>query len=288
MFRLILRNMATKRPSSIAKRDTAFIETVLEYHRDHGRHHLPWRRTTNPYRILVSEVMLQQTQVDRVIPKYKAFLKQFPNPKQLATASLAEVLTAWQGLGYNRRAKLLKQCAEVITSEHHGRWPKTYDELLVLPGVGPYTAAAVLAFAYNQAVPLIETNVRTVYLHHWFPNDTDVTDAEILALLTKHLPYTGEARTWYAALMDYGSHLKKTRGNPNSRAKNYSRQSTFKGSDRQVRGAIIRALAEHPATAKRLEQTLSHLKDIQLYAQLDRLLDEGMIQKTKQTYHLPN
>src|SRR6056297_2075654 len=161
------------------KRDRAFITTVKNYYDQQGRQHLPWRKTTNPYRILVSEVMLQQTQVDRVIPKYQAFIRVFPNAKRLAAATLGDVLTLWQGLGYNRRAKLLWQCAQVITSERRGRWSKTYTELQQLPGVGPYTAAAVLAFAYNEAVPLIETNVRTVYLHHFFADDTDVTDAEI-------------------------------------------------------------------------------------------------------------
>jgi A/G-specific adenine glycosylase len=231
--------------------------------------------------------MLQQTQVDRVVPKYQAFIKRFPNMKRLAEASLAEVLTAWQGLGYNRRAKLLWQCAQVVHSEHRGRWPQTYEALQALPGVGPYTAAAVMAFAYNEAVPLIETNVRTVYLYHFFAEATDVTDAEILALATKHLPHVGEARTWYAALMDYGSYLKKTHGNPNSRAKSYVKQSRFAGSDRQVRGAIIRVLTNESATYAQLRRQLEKFDEVKFDAQLERLLAEGLIQKTRHTYHLP-
>lgn len=270
----------------MSKRDQAFIATVLSYHKDYGRHTLPWRQTTNPYRIVVSELMLQQTQVDRVIPKYRAFIKTFPTAKALAAASLSEVLQLWQGLGYNRRAKLLHECVKIITAEHRGRWPKTRAGLERLPGIGPYTAGAVLAFAYNEAVPLIETNVRTVYLHHWFAGQTDVADTEILARVAKHLPAV-EARIWYAALMDYGTHLKKVHGNPNSRAKAYTKQSTFAGSDRQIRGAIIRILATTPATRAKLLKLLTQFEDIRIDAQLAKLLKEGMVTKTKQTYTLP-
>lgn len=276
----------------MSQRDTAFIQTVRAFYNRNGRHSLPWRKTTKPYNILVSEIMLQQTQVERVVPKYQAFIKQFPTTKQMAEASLAEVLTQWQGLGYNRRAKLLWQCAQVIHHQKAGRWPKTYNELIALPGIGPYTAGAVLAFAYNEAVPLIETNVRTVYLHHFFPKQTDVTDAAMLRLITKHLTllptFKVFPRTWYAALMDYGSHLKRTHGNPNNRAKNYVKQSRFRGSDREVRGAIIRALSEKPATEATLKTQLKYLNEVKIDAQLDRLLEEGMIQKTKLTYRLPD
>lgn len=267
--------------------DKAFITTVLQFYDQHGRHHLPWRQTTDPYRILVSEVMLQQTQVDRVIPKYRAFLRQFPNTKRLATASLGTVLAAWQGLGYNRRAKLLLECARTVHSERRGRWPNRYEALQQLPGIGPYTAAAVMAFAYNKSVPLIETNVRTVYLHHFFADANAVPDTEILASVTRHLPHVGAARTWYAALMDYGSYLKKTHGNLNQRAKSYTKQTTFDGSDRQVRGAIIRALTKTPATRARLKKQLPHLDEGKIDAQLQRLLAEALISKTKLTYHLP-
>lgn len=270
---------------------TTFITAVQTFYDHSGRTHLPWRHTHDPYRITVSEIMLQQTQVDRVIPKYRAFIRQFPSTKRLATAPLAEVLVAWQGLGYNRRAKLLHQCAGVVHHNRAGRWPRSYDTLLALPGIGPYTAGAITAFAYNQAVPLIETNVRTVYLHDWFSNSTDVSDQEILAVVSTHLqllPQLGiDARTWYAALMDYGSHIKKTHGNPNSRSTSYSRQAAFRGSDREVRGAIIRALANAPATRTSLQQQLAHVHEIKFDVQLERLLAEELIQKTKQTYHLP-
>lgn len=231
--------------------------------------------------------MLQQTQVDRVLPKYQAFLQQFPCVTALASASLGDVLIAWQGLGYNRRAKLLWQCAQTVVGEYNGRFPKSYDGLKALPGIGSYTAAAVMAFAYNEAVPLIETNVRTVYLHHFWPADaTDVTDAEILALVAATLP-AENVRAWYAALMDYGTYIKKTYGNHNVRAKSYQKQSMFKGSDRQLRGAILRTLVTGEQTRQQLLQQLSGFTDIRVDAQLEALIREGMIVQCGRTYHLP-
>jgi A/G-specific adenine glycosylase len=270
-----------------SKQEQRFCDTVWEFYELQGRHHLPWRKTTIPYRILVSEVMLQQTQVDRVLPKYQAFLKQFPTVRALAEAPLGEVLKVWQGLGYNRRAKLLHQCANVVKETHGGRFPRTYEGLKALPGIGPYTAGAVMAFAYNEAVPLIETNVRTVYLHHFFSSDaTDVTDAEILALVTTTLP-PQNVRAWYAAVMDYGSHLKKTVGNHNVRSKSYQKQSMFKGSDRQLRGSLLRILVAGPQTRKQLGATHKAFSDIRVDAQLEALIREGLLQKHRQHYHLP-
>ena len=234
----------------------------------------------------MSEIMLQQTQVDRVLPKYKAFLKEFPTAKALASTSLGDVLRAWQGLGYNRRAKMLHQCAQVVTNDLCGRWPKSFVGLKDLPGIGPYTAGAVMAFSYNQPVPLIETNVRTVYLHHFFNDDTDVTDNEIMALVELTLDQQNP-REWYWALMDYGSYLKRTYGNPNSRAINYQKQSTFKNSDRQIRGAIIRTLTEKGCTRNTLLKKLSQFEDIRIDAQLEKLMTEEMVIKQGQKYLLP-
>jgi A/G-specific adenine glycosylase len=286
MSKPTLRN-TLEAPPRCSKQEQRFCATVWQYYVTDGRHYLPWRKTTNPYRILVSEVMLQQTQVDRVIPKYQAFLKQFPTVTKLAEASLGDVLKAWQGLGYNRRAKLLWQCAKAVVNEYGGRFPKTYDGLKLLPGIGPYTAGAVLAFAYNEAVPLIETNVRTVYLHHFWPSDaTDVTDKEILARVTKTLP-KAHAREWYAALMDYGSYLKKTVGNHNARTKNYQKQSTFKGSDRQLRGAILRSLVSGQKSRATLLTELHSFSDLQVDVQLVKLKAEALIEVCGQQYRLP-
>ena len=170
-----------------------FKKTIWNYYKKHGRHDLPWRKTKDPYKILVSEVMLQQTQVNRVIEKYKSFLKKFPTVKALAQAPLKEVLLEWQGLGYNRRAKYLKLCAEKVIHEHEGTFPKTVKELTALPGIGPATAGDILAFAYNIPVPVIETNIRSVFIH-FFPAPPRlrrasplISDKELLPLIEKTL-----------------------------------------------------------------------------------------------------
>lgn len=217
-----------------------FKKTVRTFYKTHGRHTLPWRKTTNPYRILVSEIMLQQTQVDRVVPYYKAFFKKFPTVKALAKAPLSDVLRMWQGLGYNRRAKMLHNAAKEVVNENKGRFPKTYEALVTLPGVGEYTAKAVRTFSYNEPEVVIETNIRTVFLHHFFPKSKKVSDEKLLPLIEETLDKKNP-RDWYAALMDYGSHLKKTVPNPSRKSAHHTNQSPFKGSDREIRGAILRA-----------------------------------------------
>lgn len=267
------------------KKEKDFIKTVREYYQLNGRHSLPWRKTRNPYRILISEIMLQQTQVDRVIPKYKNFLQLFPTVNALSQASLGDVLRAWQGLGYNRRAKMLLTCAQMIVGELQGSFPKTYEGLIALPGVGPYTAGAVLAFSEGVGVSVIETNIRTVILHHFFNDATDVSDAEILKIVARTLD-TENPREWYYALMDYGAHIKKTIGNPNSRSKHYTKQSVFKDSDRQIRGAILKLLADHEYTRQELHKVLP-FDVLRIDVQLERLSEEGLIMKGTQKYHLP-
>lgn len=258
---------------------------VFRYYKKHGRHTLPWRTMHNPYRILVSEVMLQQTQVERVIPYYKAFLMQFPTVRTLANAPLSDVLRVWQGLGYNRRAKMLHQAAKAIVENYGGKMPKTARELEGLPGVGPYTAKAVAAFAHNEDVILIETNIRTVVTHHLFPNQETVTDAEILEVLTKAYP-NGRAREWYAALMDYGSYLKRSGVRINAKKRGYKKQSAFKGSTREVRGAILRALAQGPKRS--LTQILGPARSEQVQLQLGALIKEGLVEKKAGFYRLPS
>lgn len=267
------------------KQEKKFIETVWAYYRKEGRYTLPWRKTKNPYRILVSEIMLQQTQVERVIPKYKSFLKKFPSFASLASAPLGDVLREWQGLGYNRRAKMLLECAKVITNEYQGVFPKTHSALMKLPGVGHYTAGAVMAFAYNEAVPIIETNIRTVFIHHFFHDDVDILDSQIVQLTVLFLDRENP-REWYYALMDYGAHLKKTIGNQNARSKHYTKQSTFKNSDRHIRGAIIKTLSAQGKTRKSLHLELPF--DAQrIDEQVEQLMREGMIVLQKRKYCLP-
>lgn len=156
---------------------TEFKCIVWDHYRKHGRHNLPWRKTKNPYRILVSEIMLQQTQVERVTPYYKTFLKQFLTVRSLSRAPLSSVLRAWQGLGYNRRAKMLHEAAKEIAKR--GSFPKKVTELERLPGIGPYTARAICAFAYNQNVVFVETNIRTALIHHFFRAKTSIRNGSI-------------------------------------------------------------------------------------------------------------
>jgi A/G-specific adenine glycosylase len=222
----------------------AFKKTVWNYYKKNKRDNMPWRKTTNPYYIMVSEIMLQQTQVARVIEKYNEFIQLFPDTKTLAQAPLSDVLKAWQGLGYNRRAKFLKQAAEIIESEYNSRFPQTPEELIKLPGIGKNTAGAIMAYAFNTAVPYIETNVRTVYIYHFFKDKENITDKEIEDILIETIDYNNP-KEWYWAIMDYGTYLKKTYGNNIQKSKHYKKQSKFIGSNRQKRAAIIRYLTHN-------------------------------------------
>jgi A/G-specific adenine glycosylase len=264
-----------------------FRKLVWDFYKRDGRHDLPWRQTNDPYRILVSEVMLQQTQVERVRGYYAAWLKRFPTVKALAKASLADVLTAWQGLGYNRRAKMLHDAAKMVVKEYKGKMPVDPEQLVQLPGVGPYTARAVAAFSQNTDVVFIETNLRTVVLHHFFLKQEKVTDAEILKVLAAALP-KGRSREWYAALMDYGSHLKRSGVKLNAKSKGYAKQSTFAGSGREARGAILKELAHSSATKTRLLGLFGDDRIEQMEPQLAKLLKEGMIEKAGTKYQLPH
>ncbi|OHA06854.1 MAG: hypothetical protein A2934_00590 [Candidatus Sungbacteria bacterium RIFCSPLOWO2_01_FULL_47_10] len=228
-----------------------FHKLILCWYRTHGRRGLPWRKTHNPYEILVSEIMLQQTQVERVISKYRNFLKKFPTAKKLARAGTFEVLKEWKGLGYNRRALYLKKAAEKIVNDFGGWVPKTEAELLTLPGIGQYTARAILAFSWNRPVVFIETNIRRVFIHHFFPNTKKVSDKKISAVVAQML-WKKDPRVWYWALMDYGADMAKARWdrphrarkipNPNKKSAHYVRQSPFVGSRRHARSKVLELL----------------------------------------------
>ncbi len=252
---------------------SSFQKKIYTYYQSHKRT-LPWRKTINPYRILVSEVMLQQTQSSRVIPKYKAFLEAFPNARVLAESSVRDVLSLWQGLGYNRRALLLKCTAEAIITKHKGRFPKTFNELVALPGIGPYTASALMAFAYNTPTVMIETNIRAVFIHFFFPKSKKVPDAKLLPLIEKYMDRENP-RGWYNALMDYGAMLKATVPNPSRKSKHHTKQSKFNGSMRQVRGAIIRLYTENPKISQScLVASLPYKPEV-IKIQYKKLKDEG-------------
>ena len=267
------------------KKESQFVDKVWQHYAQAGRHQLPWRQTHDSYRILVSELMLQQTQVERVIPKYETFMQRWPTVQKLAAAQQSDVVIAWQGLGYNRRAKFLHQCAQVVVLEYGGVFPATRKELEALPGVGPYTAGAILAFAHNAPVVLIETNVRRVYLHHFFPTQESVSDRDIYPYLETTLP-PKRAREWYSAVMDYGAHLKKIVRNPNQRSKHYSKQSVFKGSDREIRGAILKALIDVNLSIPKLKQELSTFKGERIESQLKALQKESLVQQIGNRYSL--
>jgi A/G-specific adenine glycosylase len=252
-----------------------FSETLWSFYSRAGRD-LPWRIPSldgefKPYEIMVSELMLQQTQVSRVMPKYHEFLARFPTVQVLADADLGEVLRMWQGLGYNRRAKFLWQAAQQVAVL--GKFPDTLVELVKLPGIGINTAGAILAYAYNQPSLFIETNVRTVYIHQFFPDEHEVTDKQLLSLLEQTIDQE-HPREFYWALMDYGSHLKATIGNPNRVSKHYTKQSKFDGSRRQLRGQVIRTLG---ADSYEIAELRSAIADERLDAVLEDLIVEGMV-----------
>jgi len=219
---------------------STFRRTVYDYYRRCGRR-LPWRSRKDPYGILVSEFMLQQTQAERVASFYPLFLKAFPSFRALAHAELREVLRAWQGLGYNRRAVLLQRLSREVIERHAGRLPVSFEELIKLPGIGKATAGALLAFAFNKPAVFIETNIRSVFLHHFFPRQKNVSDEDLLPLVSSALD-TKNPRRWYWALMDYGVFLKKRYANPSRRSAHHARQLPFEGSDRQLRGKLTRLL----------------------------------------------
>ena len=256
-----------------------FRQTVWQYWKAHGRHDLPWRKTKDPYRILVSEVMLQQTQVPRVTEKYKEFLKKFPTVRALAKAPLSDVLKGWSGLGYNRRAKYLHDAAKQMSLFYNGRVPIGYDDLCKLPGVGDYTARAVRVFAYNEPDVLIETNIRAAFIHHFFPMRRSVSDTEISTLLSK-VGAGEDPREWHCALMDYGAYLKHSGVRNNSRSAHYTKQSKFEGSLRQVRGTILRELHSGSKTALTLYSLIRANKRIAGKA-LEGLARDGLVVKEK-------
>lgn len=258
-------------------------ERVWDYYRDQGRHTLPWRQMITPYGILVSEVMLQQTQVSRVLQKYEAWLEVFPDFADLADATGPAVLAQWQGLGYNRRGLWLREAARRIRHEHGGRLPDDPAVLVTLPGIGPNTAASIAAFAYDMPVVFIETNIRRVFIHEFFPDTPEgnlVTDAQLRPLIEAALDRE-HPREWYWALMDYGAYLAKQVPNPNRRSRHYARQSVFEGSARQVRGEVLRRLLTGPKTETELA-----IPDERLSAVLAGLAKDGLVAHEQGSWRL--
>jgi A/G-specific adenine glycosylase len=265
---------------SEAEKD-AFRARILGYYAESGRS-FPWRSTRDPWAIFVSEIMLQQTQTERVIPKYMSWLEAYPEPAALARAPLAEALRLWSGLGYNRRALALCQSAQALAELP--AFPEEEDALLELPGVGPYTARAVLAFAFDRPVVLIETNIRSVFLSEFFEGEVGVPDSRIAPLVEASL-LREDPRTWYYALMDYGAEIKRREGNPNRRSGAYARQSPFADSNRRIRGAVLKALGAGPLDSERLVDSLPFSRE-RVDQALRQLMAEGFVAESSGVYRL--
>ncbi len=247
---------------------------------------LPWRKHPTPYSVLVSEIMLQQTQADRVTPKFLTFVKRFPSFRALARAPIADVLRLWSGLGYNRRALALKKCADVVIKKYQGKLPDILSQLEELPGVGPATARSILVYAFNRPEVFIETNVRAVFIHFFFPHKKNVTDHKLWPLVEKTLDQHNPRR-WYNALMDYGTMLKKEFKNPAGRSAHHSRQSRFEGSNRQVRGLILRLLTRRSCSITQIAQKINRpsdtvLKNIAALSKEGFILIKGNVVRLKQ------
>lgn len=259
-----------------------FQTLIWDFYRQNKRS-LPWRETTNPYHIMVSEVMLQQTQVSRVLEKYSLFIQQFPSLAILAKAPLSHVLRMWSGLGYNRRARYLKQTAVLLTKEYRVNIPNNPTILKTLPGIGPATAGAIVVYAYNQPCVFIETNIRRTFLHHFFPERERVHDREIIPLVEQTL-HRDNPREWYWALMDYGTNLPNITNNLNQRSAHYTKQSKFEGSVRQLRGRIVRQLIAFTPQPLTILQTV-HGHNTRLQEALFGLERDGLIKTVgKQVY----
>lgn len=265
-----------------------FQKTVWDHYRLQGRHELPWRLPNadgsfDAYKITVSEIMLQQTQVPRVVPKFSEFITRFPDVQSLAAAPLGEVLACWSGLGYNRRAKFLWQTARTVARDFAGVMPDSRQELITLPGIGPNTAGAILVYAHNQPHIFIETNIRTVFIYHFFTLQQHVSDKSIAKLVEATLP-AQNVREWYWALMDYGTYLKQSVGNLSRQSRHFTKQSQFEGSRRQVRGQVIKMLAQKDLPEEQLRQVII---DPRLPDVLSELVQEGLVERVDHTYMLP-
>ena len=262
-----------------------FRAAIIKNYKERARI-FPWRKTRDAYKILVSEMMLQQTQTLRVVPKYEAWIEAFPDVPSLASAPFSDVLAYWNGLGYNRRAKYLQEACREVCAFYGGKFPRERKLLESLPGIGPYTAGAVAAFAFNKAEVFIETNIRSVFIFFFFGNTSEkVSDAEILPLVERTLDKTN-VREWYWALMDYGAELKKRVQNPSQKSAHYARQSPFRGSLREARGAIVRQLTEKKSATLSEIARSERISLSRMEKAASRLLEERFVCETKGVYRI--
>jgi A/G-specific adenine glycosylase len=261
-----------------------FKKLVWDFYQ-HNKRQFDWRDVEDPYQIVVSEVMLQQTQTSRVQKKFHEFLQKFPNFNALAQAERVDVLKIWVGLGYNRRAVALHEIAKRVMLEYKGQLPADVETLKTFKGLGHATASSIVAFAFNKPTVFIETNIRTVFLHCFYRNEELIHDKMLMPLVAMTVDQVNP-RQWYYALTDYGVYLKKEHKNPSRNSKHHQVQSTFAGSDRQIRGAIIKFLTEHTkATQNKLIKNLAFEKE-RILAQTEKLIAEQMVIKNKNSLSL--
>lgn len=258
-----------------------FNKIVWDYYRKHRRQ-LIWREKITPYYVFISEVMLQQTQVSRVEKKFPEFIKKYPDFKSLTQTSTKELLQTWQGMGYNRRALYLRDAAQIIINAHEGKLPQDPIALDELPGIGSATAKSIVVFLWNKPLIFIETNIRRVFIRHFFSDRTDISDEEILLLVEETLDRENP-REWYYALMDYGSYLPRITKNPNRRSKHYKKQTLFMGSDRQIRGTVIKLLLNKSLSLYELSQFMK-IKKERIKYNIARLEKEGFVMEKKGKY----
>ncbi len=254
-----------------------FRAEIKRFYQNHGRP-FSWRSNLSPYRVLVSEIMLQQTQTGRVEEKFIVFTNRFASFKELAQAEFSEVLRYWKGLGYNRRAKYLHDTAALIVDKCAAILPDDPEILVRFPGIGPATAASICVFAFNKPYAFVETNIRTVYIHFFFANQTRISDKEIMALVDQSMDQE-DPRQWFYGLMDYGVMLKKTVGNLSRKSSHYQKQSPFEGSDRQIRGRILDLLLVQDRIQVDTAVKLLGQEEKRILSLIDVLVSEGLIVK---------
>lgn len=264
-----------------------FCTIIKSFYEKHERPFV-WRHIDDPYHVLVSEIMLQQTQTARAISKFIEFTTRFPTLNTLADASLHDVLSVWKGLGYNRRAQSLHKLAQIVAGEMNGIIPNTMDALVKLPGVGPGTAGAVMAYAFCKPTVFIETNIRTVFIHFFFRNQSDVNDKQLMTLI-ESTSDQNDPRNWYYALTDYGVALKAALPNPSRKSKHHAKQSKFEGSDRQIRGKILELLLKNNSTnLQELLMAFASEPAPRLERITKKLVTEGMIIQSNNTFTIPH
>lgn len=257
---------------------------IAEFYKNNRRPFI-WRDKISDYGIFLSEIMLQQTQTQRVIIKYQEFLSQFPDFQTLAESSFFDVLKYWKGLGYNRRARYLHESAKIIHEKYNGKIPNSPDALVELPGIGPATSCSIATFVHNHPYIFIETNIRSVFIWLFYSENTNVSDKLLMPLIEQTLD-TENPREWYYALMDFGVFIKKEFGNPNKKSKHYTKQSKFAGSNRQIRGMLLNDLLQYPKSSyENITERLA-LNPERIQKNLDDLVTEQLISYINNLYSI--